>query len=149
MYTRIFQLLYHKITLNVLSVILLSSCAFLFYNYNGVFKSHYSIPIQHNQSKQQIEKTIMRMAVKEQFYMRKFMEESDSIYLYGPDYHSFRFKFNDSATFIRLILDYYGYHGFKRSPPHALFLQQLRDTLRLRFAATETVIINRSNQKLN
>lgn len=127
----------------------LSSCGFWFYNYRARLDTQFFLPNTNKDTAIRYAacKTIYRLAQKSEIYSSYTGPRCDTLYFYGPDYHKLRFKLyeNDSATVVRFL--YSGFNGWRGRPPHRQFIMALRDSLRLRFGATEFIKVNVSNEK--
>ena len=130
-------------------ILMFNSCAFIFYNYQRVLVTEFSIPNSLNDTlmKQKVGQFIYNHASKEDFYEHYTNESFDSLYFYGPDYHHLRFKITERDDSTRVNFDYFGYHGFRSNPPRADFIQSLTDSLKIKFSATESVLKDVSNEK--
>lgn len=139
-----------RILIFIMVGFLLQSCAFLFYNYRGYLITEFSIENTSTDTtlRYQVGKLIYRLSAKEKFYTRYLSPKNDSLYFYGPDYHSFRFKINEENKMTRVYLRYSGYHGLRSRPPHKKFIQDLTDSLKLMFGATQIIIKEASNEKI-
>jgi hypothetical protein len=138
-----------KILPLTLTAVLFNSCAFIFYNYQGKLDTEYKIAntTKDTNTKIAIGKLILNLSENKHFYTRKVNPTFDSIFLYGPDYHTFKIKLQEINDTINIHLKYVGYHGFRSRPPHKLFIQSLSDTLINNFKASQTININISNEK--
>ena len=138
-----------KIFLLTTIVLLFNSCTFIIYNYRGKLVTEYKIvnTTKDINSKIAIGKLIYDLSENEHFYTRKASPTFDSIYFYGPDYHTFKIKIQEINDTIKVNLNYIGYQGFRSRPPHKLFIQSLSDTLKNKFKATQIININISNEK--
>jgi hypothetical protein len=133
----------------MLSGLLFNSCAFIIYNYHGQLNTEYTITYteKDNTKRILIGKYIYTMFSNGDFYTRKASQAFDSLYFYGPDYHSFRIRLQESNDTIKIHLRYVGHHGFRSRPPHKILIETLTDSLKTRFNATQITRVDVSNEK--
>ena len=138
-----------KLIIFLITGLLLQSCAFIFYNYQGYLETEFSITnnAADTSIRYQAGKLINKLSSKEKFYRNYSSTTYDSLYFYGPDYHHFRFKIYEDNQTTKIHLRYSGYHGFRSRPPHKQYIQSLTDSLKLKFGATQIVIKDVSNEK--
>ena len=138
-----------KILLLIIIALLLHSCAFLFYNYQCVLETEFSVTNNSNDTtvRYQVGKLINRLSTKERFYRSYASATYDSLHFYGPDYHTFQFKIYEKNQITKVYLHYFGYNGFRSRPPHKIFIQSLTDSLKGKFGATQTIMKDISNEK--
>jgi hypothetical protein len=127
----------------------IQSCAFIFYNYRGYLETEYTI--SNNTADTSIRYNVCALiyglSEKQDLYRRFKSATSDSLYFYGPDYHHFRFKITEDSVSTKIKFKYFGYHGFRRNPPHKKFIQTISDTLKRTFGATQVIIKDVNNEK--
>ncbi len=130
-------------------MVLLNSCGYIFYNYRSKIIIVYSIPLNTplDYSVKEIGGFIYKLGQKEDFYDYFSSNNFDSVYFYGPDYHTFNFKLLEEMDSLKITLDYFGYNGNRLKPPRAEFLQIISDSLKNKFGAKENIVYLRSNQK--
>lgn len=140
-----------NIFVSILLVLLLPSCAFLFYNYRGYLKTEFTIENKSTDTtvRYRVGAMIYRLSAKENFYTRYVSPTNDSLDFYGPDYHTFSFRISEDHNTTKVYFRYFGYHGLRSKPPHKLFIQNLTDSLKLTFGATQLIIAEGSNEKIN
>jgi hypothetical protein len=97
---------------------------------------------------EEIGKFIYRLGNEEDFYTHFSNEKYDSLYFYGPDYHHFNFKLIKRPDTFKVILDYFGYHGFRSKPPRKEFINIISDSLQIKFGAEEDIRYQVSNEKI-
>jgi|TARA_B110000208_G_scaffold190601_1_gene254899 hypothetical protein len=133
----------------VILLVLLNSCGFLFYNYRTKMKIVYSIPLNSPlvYSAEEVGEFIFKLGEKEDFYDYFSSNNFDSIYFYGPDYHSLNFKLLEEIGSLKITLDYFGYNGNRSKPPRAEFLKMISDSLQIKFQAQENIKYILSNEK--
>lgn len=129
--------------------IFIQSCGFLFYNYRCSFDSNFTIPNQTSDTslRYEIGKYILELSNKHSFYERFSTPTYDSLYLYGPDYHTLTFKIGEINQTTSIQFHYFGYNGSRSNPPQKAFIQTLTDSLKLKFGATETINIDFNNER--
>lgn len=127
----------------------MQSCGFLFYNYRCTIDSNYSIPNQTADTslRYEIGKYIIELSNEHSFYTRFATATYDSLYLYGPDYHTLTFNIEEINHTTNIQFHYFGYNGSRRRPPQKAFIQTLSDSLKLKFGATETIIMDYNNER--
>lgn len=109
----------------------------------------YSIPNHSSNSytKEEIGKFIFKLGGEEDFYQHFANENYDSLYFYGPDYHHFDFRLTDHADTIKVMMEYFGHHGFKSNPPRKKFLDQVSASLQKKYKANKVIKYYNSNEK--
>jgi hypothetical protein len=139
-----------KNTLIALTIgLIFQSCGFFFYNYRGYIDSNFSIP--NNQAdtniRYQVGQLIYRQSFKSEFYQRFAAKTFDTLFFYGPDYHSLKFKITENQLTTNVHFVYFGYNGWRKHPPNKLFITAFRDSLKTQFRATEVINKDISNEK--
>lgn len=130
-------------------LLLSSSCGFWIYNYRGILVTEFNIrkPKGDSLKKEEVVRFIYDLAESEHFYKRWIGPNYDSLYLYGPDYHHFRFSIRDRDTAVSIYLRYFAFNGWRKKPPHKKFVDQMTDSMKYRFHATEVIWKNINNEK--
>lgn len=109
----------------------------------------YSIPRNSQSLKvEEIGKFIYTLGSEEDFYKHFSNEKHDSIYFYGPDYHHLNYLLKQRPDSIKVILDYYGYHGFRSKPPRKEFINRISDSLQTKYGAKEKIKSLTTNEKV-
>ncbi len=130
--------------------ILMYSCGFLFYNYRAKFDTEFLI--QNNSSDGTIIKKvgnlIYSLSQNEEFYTRYKNDSGDSLFFYGPDYHTFKIKILHEKDITKVRLDYFGYNGNRKNPPHKDFINSITDSLVKNYGAKQVIYKNVNNMKI-
>ncbi len=138
-----------KILISLTIGLIFQSCGFFFYNYRGYIDSNFSIP--NNQAdtniRYKIGQLIYRQSFKSKLYSRFASKSFDTLFFYGPDYHSLKFKIIEKQQTTNIHFHYFGNNGWRSHPPHKLFISAFRDSLRTKFGATENINKEISNEK--
>lgn len=129
--------------------LLLPSCGFLFYNFRCEYDSDISIPNQTADTnlRYAVGQYIIKFKEQHSFYTRFATTGYDSLYLYGPDYHKLSFKITEMNQTTNIHFHYFGFNGSRKRPPHKLFIQALKDSLKIKFNATEKINRDLSNER--
>ena len=125
------------------------SCGYFFYNYRCSFDSDFSIPNNTTDTtiRYAVGKYIYKLAYKHFFYNRYSNATCDSLYLYGPDYHTLIFKIKEINQTTNIHFHYFAYNGSRKRPPHKLFIQSLTDSLKIKFGAIQTINKDLNNER--
>ena len=139
------------LTLVASFVALLPSCSYYLYKneYEGYYSSEFSIYNEAKDSsiKVRVGQLIVQLAGKEKFSKRYVYPPYDSLYFYSPDRHEFRFQIYQEYDFTKIKMRYSGQDGFRIAPPHRRFKQEVKDSIKIQFSATEKVIVDATNER--
>jgi hypothetical protein len=127
----------------------MQSCGVFFYNYRGYIDSDFIIPNISADSSLRFKagQLIYRQSKKSELYTRFASATYDSLFFYGPDYHTLWFKLSENKDTTIIHFHYFGYNGWRGKPPHATFINSVRDSLGANFGAVEKVYKQFSNEK--
>jgi hypothetical protein len=125
------------------------SCGFLIYNYRGKLECNYTIENINNDTtiRYNVGNSIFNLSQNSKLYERYKSKSMDSLYFYGPDYHTIEINIEEKPKTTEIKLKYFGYNGSRKNPPQKTFINSIRDSLINRFGANETIKIQSSNEK--
>lgn len=98
---------------------LFNSCAFIFYNYQGYLQAEFAIPNEKNDSaiRYQSGQMLFRLPARSKFYSRYISPNGFDPFLW-PGLPNITFSIREEKEITKIKLNYFGYHGFRRNPPH-------------------------------
>jgi hypothetical protein len=131
------------------SGLVFQSCGFFFYNYRCTYDCDFTIPNKNADTnlRYAIGKYIDNISNNHSFYSNFATPTYDSLSLYGPDYHTLTFKIKEINNATNIHFHYFAYNGSRKRPPHKLFIQNLTDTLKIKFGATQTINYDHNNER--
>jgi hypothetical protein len=129
--------------------VVFQSCGFLFYNYRASIDSNFIIPNENQDTiiRYKVGQLIYRQSLQTKLYGRFASEIFDTLSFYGPDYHTLNFRIKESDKSTNIHFTYFGFNGSRKKPPNKLFIQAIRDSLKIEFGATEVVVKDFNNEK--
>ncbi len=132
------------------AILLLNACGFLFYNYRVDMESEFLIQNKSNDSSltKEIGHLIYSLSKKEKFYTSYMNTKCDSLFFYGPDYHTFKIKILHEMDITKVRLDYFGYNGNIKNPPHKAFINSITDSLVKNYGAKQIIYTKINNMKI-
>jgi hypothetical protein len=133
----------------ILTLLVLNSCGFLFYNYRANYQTEFTFKEAMNDTllRHEIGEMILKLSEKEKFYETFNSANYDSLYFYGPDYHHLTFRLFKDSNLTKVEFDYFAWNGNRRKPPLKKFIQEFTDSLKMKFGASQVILKDLSNEK--